>query len=122
MQDQLKICFSEMNLNIVNLIMASWKRYVLYTRFYGLDVRCFHTFWNRKICIFGVDIFLIFIIISMWRNTQPKNLGRLSTLMKIDMLAGLLAEHPTLIKRPVIVKSDAVTVGWTKSVQAGFGL
>ena len=36
--------------------------------------------------------------------------------------AGLLAEHPTLIKRPVIDANGAVTVGWTKPVQSGFGL
>lgn len=36
--------------------------------------------------------------------------------------AGLLADHPTLIKRPVIVNGHAVTVGWTKAVQAGFGI
>ena len=32
--------------------------------------------------------------------------------------AALLAEHPTLMKRPVIVAADAVYVGWTKDVQA----
>lgn len=31
---------------------------------------------------------------------------------------GLLAEHPTLIKRPVIEAGAAVHVGWTKDVQA----
>ncbi len=31
--------------------------------------------------------------------------------------AGLLAENPTLIKRPVIEQGDAVFVGWTKAVQ-----
>lgn len=32
--------------------------------------------------------------------------------------AGLLAAHPTLIKRPVIETGGAVHVGWTKDVQA----
>ena len=32
--------------------------------------------------------------------------------------AALLAEHPTLMKRPVIVAEGAVHVGWTKEVQA----
>ena len=32
--------------------------------------------------------------------------------------AALLAEHPTLMKRPVIVAGDAVHVGWSKDVQA----
>ncbi len=30
----------------------------------------------------------------------------------------LLIQHPTLMKRPVIVDGDAVHVGWTKDVQA----
>ena len=34
----------------------------------------------------------------------------------------LLGLHPTLIKRPVIVRDGVVTVGWTKAVQAGFGV
>ncbi len=34
----------------------------------------------------------------------------------------LLGLHPTLIKRPVIVNDGAVTVGWSKAVQAGFGV
>ena len=32
--------------------------------------------------------------------------------------AALLAAHPTLIKRPVIVTKDAVHVGWSKDTQA----
>lgn len=32
--------------------------------------------------------------------------------------AALLAAHPTLMKRPVIVSGDAVHVGWSKDVQA----
>jgi arsenate reductase len=32
--------------------------------------------------------------------------------------AGLLGEHPTLIKRPVIEAGGAVHVGWTKPVEA----
>ena len=32
--------------------------------------------------------------------------------------AGLLIEHPTLIKRPVIEAKGGVTVGWTKAVEA----
>jgi arsenate reductase len=35
---------------------------------------------------------------------------------------GLLLEHPTLIKRPVIEAGAAVHVGWTKPVQAALGL
>ncbi|MEM9059930.1 MAG: ArsC/Spx/MgsR family protein [Pseudomonadota bacterium] len=36
--------------------------------------------------------------------------------------AALLAQHPTLIKRPVIENAGAVTVGWLKPVQATYGL
>lgn len=32
--------------------------------------------------------------------------------------AGLLADHPTLIKRPVITAGTTTHVGWTKNVQA----
>ncbi|MER5170623.1 arsenate reductase family protein [Thioclava kandeliae] len=30
----------------------------------------------------------------------------------------LLAEHPTLMKRPVIVANGAMTLGWTKDAQS----
>lgn len=30
----------------------------------------------------------------------------------------LMAAHPTLIKRPVIVNGEAITVGWTPAVQS----
>jgi len=36
--------------------------------------------------------------------------------------AGLLCDHPTLIKRPVIEAGDQTHVGWTKDVQAALGL
>lgn len=56
------------------------------------------------------------------RSTTWRGLGEADRARAESDPAGLLAEHPTLIKRPVIVTSDAVTVGWAKSVQAGFGL
>lgn len=34
----------------------------------------------------------------------------------------LLMDHPTLIKRPVIVADGVVTVGWTPSVRAKWGV
>ena len=34
----------------------------------------------------------------------------------------LMAEHPTLLKRPVIEADGTVTVGWSADVQAGLGL
>lgn len=34
----------------------------------------------------------------------------------------LLADHPALMKRPVIVAGDAVHLGWTAPVQAALGV
>ena len=34
----------------------------------------------------------------------------------------LLLENPTLMKRPVIEKDGELTLGWTKAVQAEYGL
>ena len=45
------------------------------------------------VVIFGVDIFLVFVIISMWQQPEPKNLGRLAFAMKADMFIGLLAVY-----------------------------
>jgi geranylgeranylglycerol-phosphate geranylgeranyltransferase len=39
----------------------------------------------------GVDLFVTFAVVSMWRNPKPAHLGRLAVWMKIDMLAGLAA-------------------------------
>jgi len=38
-----------------------------------------------------VDVVLLFVVISMWRDQTPKNLGRLSVLLKWNMLLGLVA-------------------------------
>lgn len=43
------------------------------------------------IVVIGVHSVLIFVIITGWSNPSPKNLGRLSTILKIDMLVGLFA-------------------------------
>ncbi|MBN2012899.1 geranylgeranylglycerol-phosphate geranylgeranyltransferase [candidate division KSB1 bacterium] len=43
------------------------------------------------VVILGVDTVLVFVIFSMWKTPVPKNLGRLSTLLKMDMLVGLIA-------------------------------
>lgn len=34
----------------------------------------------------------------------------------------LIAAHPTVMKRPVIEKDGALTLGWTKDVQAHYGV
>jgi geranylgeranylglycerol-phosphate geranylgeranyltransferase len=41
--------------------------------------------------LIGVDAFLIFVILSMFRRPEPKHLGKLAVWMKADMLVGLLA-------------------------------
>lgn len=38
-----------------------------------------------------VDALLVYIVVSMWRNWAPKNLARLSMLLKLDMVLGLVA-------------------------------
>ena len=38
-----------------------------------------------------IDMSLIVVMISMWRNAAPANMRRLSTVLKIDMLLGLIA-------------------------------
>ncbi len=42
---------------------------------------------------FGVDVFLVYVLFSMWKNANSQNLGRLAVLMKADMLMGLLAVY-----------------------------
>lgn len=52
---------------------------------------------------------------TTWRGLQEEDRGR------VDTEAGavaLLTEYPSLMKRPVIVDSGKVTIGWSKDVQA----
>lgn len=43
------------------------------------------------VIILGILPVLIFTIISIWKDNSPKNLGKISTLLKADMPIGLLA-------------------------------
>lgn len=43
------------------------------------------------IVLFGVDLFLLFVIISLWRDASKTNLHKLCEWLKLDMLVGLLA-------------------------------
>lgn len=55
---------------------------------------------------------------TTWRGlseTQKSNLSR-------DTAIALLLDHPTLMKRPVIDQNGALSVGWTASVQAQYGI
>lgn len=45
------------------------------------------------IVVAGVDMFLIYAMVSMWRNSSVSNLRRLEVMMKINMLMGLLAVY-----------------------------
>ena len=45
------------------------------------------------VVVAGVDVFLVYVLISMWRKPVAANLGRLAILMKADMLMGLLAVY-----------------------------
>ncbi len=43
------------------------------------------------LAIIGVDLILIYVIISLWKDWSKENLARLSGILKLDMLLGLLA-------------------------------
>ncbi|MGH2567750.1 MAG: geranylgeranylglycerol-phosphate geranylgeranyltransferase [Bacteroidota bacterium] len=49
--------------------------------------------YNRQyLAVVGlVDASLIVVIVLMWRNASPSNMHRLSTVLKVDMLVGLVA-------------------------------
>ncbi len=53
----------------------------------------FYGIYFLMIVVFGVHSVLIYIVISSWTNPSPENLGRLSNIMKIDMLVGLFAVY-----------------------------
>ncbi|MBD3287997.1 hypothetical protein GF337_04265 [candidate division KSB1 bacterium] len=53
----------------------------------------FHIFGEAYLIVvfFGVDLLVIYVLFSMWKNPAPANLGRLSTLLKLDMMVGLIS-------------------------------
>ncbi|MBO6797399.1 ArsC/Spx/MgsR family protein [Maricaulis sp.] len=51
---------------------------------------------------------------TTWRGLDEAQRARVET-----DAAGLLAENPTLVKRPVIEHAGEVRVGWTAASQAG---
>ena len=51
---------------------------------------------------------------TTWRGLDEATRSQAGT---AEGALGLLKEHPTLMKRPVIVTGDAVHVGWSKAVQ-----
>ena len=55
---------------------------------------------------------------TTWRGlseSQKSSLNRETAIL-------LLVENPTLMKRPVIEKDGAYTIGWTKDVQSQYGV
>lgn len=48
-------------------------------------------FYYLLTVFFGVDLVILVMLVSIWRNPSPKNLGRMSNLLKADMLVGLVA-------------------------------
>ena len=55
---------------------------------------------------------------TTWRGLTEDQKSNLSRETAIE----LLLEHPTLMKRPVIEQNGALSVGWTKAVQAEYGI
>lgn len=55
---------------------------------------------------------------TTWRGLSDKHKNNVTEKKAID----LMAEHPALIKRPVIETKSGVTVGWTKDVQDSLGI
>jgi geranylgeranylglycerol-phosphate geranylgeranyltransferase len=41
--------------------------------------------------VVGVDLVIVGVLISVWRDSSPKNLRKMSNLLKADMLVGLVA-------------------------------
>jgi len=39
--------------------------------------------------VFGVDLVLVYVVLSMWRDHSPSNLRRVSVVLKADMIVGL---------------------------------
>ncbi len=57
-------------------------------------------------------------------NTRSTTWRALTDQEKTDVCEkkaiNLMGEHPTLIKRPVIEADGAITIGWTKDIQAKY--
>jgi geranylgeranylglycerol-phosphate geranylgeranyltransferase len=69
--------------NVIFIILIVFTLIPYFTGYYGI--------YFLLIVVLGVHSVLIFVVISSWSNPVPENLGRLSNLMKVDMLVGLLA-------------------------------
>jgi len=76
-----KVAFSVTTFVFILLIIATFLPYI------------FHIFgmYYLWVVLLGVDLVIIYVIFSMWWKPEPANLGRLSTILKMDMLIGLFA-------------------------------
>ncbi|MGA9252556.1 MAG: ArsC/Spx/MgsR family protein [Roseobacter sp.] len=54
-------------------------------------------------------------------NTRSTTWRGLNDAERAAAPMALLKEHPTLMKRPLIVQGDHMHLGWTKAVQAAVG-
>lgn len=71
--------------NVIFIILIGFTLLPYFTGYYGISF--------LFIVVFGVHSVLIFVVINSWLNPVPENLGRLSNLLKVDMLVGLLAVY-----------------------------
>ena len=55
-------------------------------------------------------------------NTRSTTWRGLSEAERAEDPVALLAQHPTLMKRPLIESDGRLTLGWTKDVQAQLGV
>lgn len=55
-------------------------------------------------------------------NTRSTTWRGLSPEQRLEHPVALLAAHPTLMKRPLIVDGDTMHLGWTKEVQNALGV
>jgi len=69
--------------NIIFIVLILFTLFPYFMGYYGI--------YFLLIVVLGVHSVLIFVVISSWSNPVPENLGRLSNLLKVDMLAGLFA-------------------------------
>lgn len=55
-------------------------------------------------------------------NTRSTTWRALSEAERAKSPEALLAEHPALMKRPLVVAGDRMVLGWDKAAQAALGL
>lgn len=66
---------------------------------------------TQALSVFGAD--LVNTRSTTWRGLSEADRARPPT--------ELLGEYPALMKRPLIVDGDTMTLGWTPAVQAEYG-